>query len=45
MDAITISLFVGIATLLIERLYKLGRHVKSSKCLGSEIEFDNNDKK
>ena len=46
MDPISISLLVGICTLLIERVYSLLRRVKKSQCCDNKfnIEFSSSDK-
>jgi len=39
MDPSTIALLVGLGTLIIERLYTWIMKIKSSKCCGGDIEF------
>jgi hypothetical protein len=39
MDASTIALLIGVATLLIERGFKWALRIKRSRCCGAEIEM------
>jgi len=39
MDPISIGLLIGVATLIIERVFTLLNRLTTSKCCGSEIDF------
>ena len=40
MDPLTVSILVGLATLLIERGYKFAMKIKSSSCCGVKLKMD-----
>lgn len=42
MDASSLIILVGVATLLIDRLFNWADHVRKSKCYCSEIEMQEN---
>ena len=40
MTTLEISLVIGVATLIVERLFTLSMKIKSSDCWGSHFEFN-----
>ena len=46
MDPVTLSLIIGISTLLIERFFRLMYKIHKSKCCGMELDMEDDcDKK
>lgn len=39
MDPVTIGLLIGLATLVIERIYAWAKKIKKSECCGTKIEI------
>ena len=41
MDPTSIAILIGLATLVVERIFSVANKIKSSKCCGGSIEFKN----
>lgn len=45
MDAITLSLIIGLATLIVERVFSVIRKIRKSSCCGSEFDLTGSEEK
>ena len=42
LDAVTVSLLIGMVTLIIERMFTVIKRIHKSSCCNSTIEFEDN---